>query len=67
VVAVATGAAAAVGRLIVNSEDQLALFTQAGLVQLRHAFLAGAVLSLIGLFTKSPLTNTPTARNPAHP
>jgi hypothetical protein len=58
VVAVATGAVAAAGQLIVNSQDQAILFTPAGLMQLKHAFMAGAVLSLIGLFTKSPLTPT---------
>jgi hypothetical protein len=42
--------------------DRLALFTPAGLGQLKHAFLAGAVLSLIGLFTKSPLTPRPASQ-----
>ena len=51
-----TVAVAAVGQILVNSTNQAILFTPAGLGQLKHAFVAGAVLSLIGLFTRSPLT-----------
>ena len=36
--------------------DHEILFTHAGIVMLEHTFLGGAVVSVIGLFTKPPLT-----------
>jgi hypothetical protein len=61
VVEVATGGATAVGQLIINSEDRMALFIPAGMGQHKHAFFAGAVPSLVGSFTKTPLTPTPSS------
>ena len=55
VVAVVTGGTADVMQLIHQGHE--ILFTHAGIVLLEHTFLGGAVVSVIGLFTKSPLTS----------
>jgi hypothetical protein len=56
VVAVVTGASADVLALLHQGHD--ILFTSAGITMLEHTFIGGAVVSLIGLYTKSPLTPT---------
>jgi hypothetical protein len=53
-VAIVTGASADVIQLLHTGHE--ILFTHAGIVLLEHTFLGGAVVSVIGLFTKSPLT-----------
>jgi hypothetical protein len=58
IVATVTGAAAEAYQVIVNADHEAVLFTHTGLVRLSHTFLYSAALSLIGLFTKSPLTST---------
>ena len=54
IVAIITGATADVMQLLHGGHE--ILFTSAGLTLLTHTFLGGAIVSLIGLFTKSPLT-----------
>ena len=61
VVTVAAGAAADVVKLFSTADHEALLFTQAGLVILKHTFLYGAAASLLGLFVKSPLTATAAA------
>ncbi len=56
VVAAATGAAADAAALLHGGHELL--FTPAGIILLKHSFVYGAALSVIGLFTKSPLTKT---------
>lgn len=63
-VAVVTGAAADVAKLMTTTDHDALLFTQAGIVMLKHTFMYGAASSLLGLFIKSPLTAT-TATIPA--
>lgn len=58
IVATVTGAAAEAYQVIVNADHEAVLFTHTGLIRLSHTFLYSAALSLIGLFTKSPLTAT---------
>lgn len=57
VVAVVTGASADVLQVLRMGHD--VLFTNAGMVLLEHTFIGGAVVSLIGLFTKSPISPRP--------
>jgi hypothetical protein len=57
VVAAATGAAADVAQLLHGGHE--ILFTPAGILLLKHSFLYGAACSVIGLFTRSPLTSQP--------
>jgi hypothetical protein len=54
VVAACTGAVADVAQLLHGGHE--ILFTPAGILLLKHSFLYGAACSVIGLFTKSPLT-----------
>lgn len=58
VVAAVSGAAADIVKVLSTADRDTILFTQAGLVILKHTFLYGAAVSLIGLFTKSPLLST---------
>lgn len=56
VVAAVTGGVGVVGQLLTNLGHEADLFSPAGVVKLKHTFLYGAMLSIIGLFTKSPIT-----------
>lgn len=68
IVATVTGAAAEAYQVIVNADHEAVLFTHTGLIRLSHTFLYSAALSLIGLFTKSPLVSTAAvASTPAVP
>lgn len=53
-----TGAASAGAQFLTNVGHEETLFTQAGILKLKHTFIYGAAISLIGLFTPSPLKNT---------
>lgn len=53
-----TGAATAGSQFLANVGHEEVLFTHDGLLKLKHSFIYGAALSLIGLFTPSPLKNT---------
>jgi hypothetical protein len=56
-VAIVTGASADVMQLLRGGHE--ILFTAEGHILLAHTFLGGALVSVIGLFTKSPLTPQP--------
>lgn len=55
VVAAVTGGVGVVGQLLTSLGHEADWFSPAGIVKLKHTFLYGAALSVIGLFTKSPL------------
>jgi len=59
-VAALTGAAADVAAVL--HEGHEVLFTPAGILLLKHSFVYGAALSVIGLFTKRPLTQVPDSK-----
>jgi hypothetical protein len=64
VVTCAAGAAADVVKLFSTADHEALLFTQAGIVILKHTFLYGAASALLGLFVKSPLTATAAPATP---
>lgn len=55
-VAVLSGAATDVLKLLSSADHEALLFTHAGVISLQHTFVYGAAASLLGLFVKSPLT-----------
>jgi formate/nitrite transporter FocA (FNT family) len=58
VVAVVSGAAASTGQVLMSAGHEADLFTPAGRTRLLHTFGYGAAVSVIGLFTRSPLQTT---------
>src|ERR1017187_9365562 len=61
VVAVISGAAASTGQVLMSAGHEADLFTPAGRASLLHTFGYGAAVSVIGLFTRSPLQTTITS------
>ena len=57
-VAVISGAAASTGQVLMSAGHEADLFTPAGRASLLHTFGYGAAVSVIGLFTRSPLQTT---------
>jgi hypothetical protein len=57
-VAVLGGAVGAVGDALSNNSDPTSLFTHAGFLQMKHTFLYGATVAVIGLFIRSPMKTT---------
>ncbi len=58
VVAVLGGAVGAVGDALSTNSNPTSLFTHAGFLQMKHTFLYGAAVAVIGLFIRSPLKTT---------
>lgn len=54
-VTIASGSALTAHDLLVKTENVEQLFTPAGLVRLKHNLIYGGLLSLFGLFIKSPV------------
>ena len=57
-VAVLGGAVGAVGDVLSRNSDPSSLFTRDGFLQMKHTFLYGAAVAVIGLFIRSPLKTT---------
>lgn len=55
-VAAVTGGAGVLYQLLSSVGHESDMFTPEGIVKLKHTFLYGAAVGVIGLFTKSPLT-----------
>lgn len=56
-VAAVSGGAGVLYQLISSAGHETDLFTPEGILKLKHTFLYGAAVGVIGLFTKSPLTS----------
>jgi hypothetical protein len=54
-VTVASGAALTAHDLLMKTENVEQLFTPAGLVRIKHNLIYGGLLSIFGLFVKSPV------------
>jgi hypothetical protein len=57
-VAAVTGGAGVAYQLLSSVGHESDLFTPEGILKLKHTFLYGAAVSVIGLFMKTPLTSS---------